>query len=133
MSWIDLLDDNRFLRTLFPEGDPSLASTRLHELQLHQDGPSVVLRFDLDAYPSQPPAKWQAAQSNTVQVRLVGVGIPELEIRAWSRNNVGRLRIERREPGIEIAFSADGCHVAAVVDHLRVDSVTAYRNQPQGT
>ena len=127
-SWIDTLDDNHFLRTLFPAEAPALDPIRLHEVQLHQDGPAVSLRFDLQAYPQQPPAKWQTARSNTVQVRLVGIGVREMAIRGWSRNNVGRLVLNGPVNGIVVEFDAAGCRISGVFDRLRVDSVSAYRD-----
>lgn len=38
MSWIDALDGNQFLKSLYPSGAPALDAVRLHEVQLHQDG-----------------------------------------------------------------------------------------------
>jgi len=126
MSWIDGLDGNHFLRSLFPDGDPPLDAVRVHEIQLHQDGPSLALRFDLSVYPEQPPAKWRAAGSNTVQLRLVADGVTDLVIRGWSLNNVGRLSIHGR-PGL-LEFETGTCNVTAKAEHLRVDTVTAHRN-----
>lgn len=128
MSWIDLLDENHFLRALFPQADPSLAEIRLHEVQLQQDGPVILLRLDLREYPDKPPVKWAAAQHNTVQVRLMGVGIHALTIRDWSTDNVGRLDIEPHAHGRKVQFEASACHIEAVVQHLRVAGVTAYQD-----
>ncbi|MCG8417238.1 MAG: immunity 50 family protein [Proteobacteria bacterium] len=133
MSWIDALDNNYFLKTLYPTGAPILDALRLHEVQLHQDGPAISLRFDLNEYPAQPPAKWQAAKSNTVQVRLMGIGVREFVIHGWTSNNIGRLVIKDGTDSIILEFEADKCHMTAVFNHLRVDSVTAYRDELRGS
>jgi hypothetical protein len=129
MSWINTLDDNRFLKTLFPNGAPLLDAIRLHEVQLHQDGPSVTLRLDLNEYPEEPPAKWLSTASNTVQIRLAGIGVEKFVIRGWASNNVGRLVIKGEARGVTIEFDAGECHMMANFDHLRIDSVTAYRDE----
>jgi hypothetical protein len=129
MSWIDVLDDNQFLESLFSTAVPSLDAVRLHEVQLHQDGPAVSLRFDLNEYPAQPPEKWQMVKSNTIQVRLSGIGVRELVIHGWTNNNIGRLVIKVGTNCIKVEFAAGECRVAATFGHLRVDSVTAYRDE----
>ena len=128
MSWIEILDNGVFLRSLFPQKDPALDSVRLHELRLHQDGPAISLRFDLSEFPACPPPKWAAANSNTVQVCLVGVGVLAFSVEGWTTNNVGRLTIEN-ETRIQVRFEAEGCCVAATFDCLRVDGVTSYRRE----
>ena len=126
MSWIDEAADNYFLKMLYPMASPLLDAVRLHEVKLHQDGPVVSLRFDLNEYPAQPPAKWQAVKSNTVQVCLDGIGVREFAMRGWALNNVGRLVVKKGGSGIIVEFDADECHITAAFDHLRVASVTAY-------
>lgn len=129
MSWIEFLDNNGFLGQLYPDGAPSLETVRLHELQLLQDGPTVSLRFDLSEYPSTPPEKWCAARANTLQVRLLGIGVQKLEILGWTSNNLGRLILRQVPMGLLAEFQCDECRVVAVFDHIRVDSVAAYRDE----
>ena len=133
MSWIDALDDNHFLKALYPTSAPTLDALRLHEVQLHQNGPAVSLRFDLNEYPAQPLAKWQAAKSNTVQVNLIGIGVQDFAIRGWTSDNIGDLVIKDGTDGIIVEFHGNKCHMTAVFDHFRVDSVTAYRDGSRGS
>mgnify|MGYP006201951465 CR=1 FL=1 len=37
---------------------PDLSHIEMHEVRTHRDGPLVQLRFDLPAFPDQPPARW---------------------------------------------------------------------------
>jgi hypothetical protein len=128
MTWIDALDDNRFLRSLYPSHDPSLDHTRLHEVQLRHDGPAIWLRFDLDEYPTHPPKKWVAGGCTTVQVRLMGIGIEKLKFEGWTSKNVGRLVVRKNVQSIDVEFHAAGCEVRLAVEHLRVDHISAYQD-----
>jgi hypothetical protein len=132
MSWIDLLDNNHFLRTLFPAGGPSLEAVRLHEVLLHQDGPSVSLRFDLNEYPARPPEKWHAAKGNVVQVRLAGVGVRYFALKGWAGNNIGTLILDEAAVGVVLEFDSGECRMTAAFDHLRIDAVTSYRDESGG-
>jgi hypothetical protein len=89
----------------------------------------VSLRFDLNKYPAHPPAKWHAAKGNTVQVRLVGVGVQEFTLRGWTSNNIGCLALDEQVNGIVAKFESVECRMTAAFDNLRVDSVTAYRDE----
>jgi hypothetical protein len=128
MSWLDSVDESVFLRQLFPNAVPPLAAVRLYEVQFHQDGPRVIFLFDLKAFPDNPPAKWRAAHSNTVQVRLMGIGITEMQMTGWAANNVGVFTIERAAEGVRVEFDSSECNLRAVFEYLRVDGVSAYRS-----
>ena len=130
MSWIELLDDNAFLVSLYGTAVPSLGAIRVHEVDLHQDGPSVTIRFDLDRYPATPPMKWQQAGYDTVQLQISGITITALRLDGWSANNVGRLDITRTPPHTEVTFRSPGCSLSMTALHLRVSKVTAYRSGP---
>lgn len=53
-------------------------------------------------------------------------------IQGWASNNIGRLVIKGAANGPLVEFDADGCRMAAAFDHLRVDGVTAYRDESRG-
>jgi len=129
MSWLHIVDNNTFLVQLFPTAEPPLRSIRLHEVVFHQDGPRVLFRFDLNTFPEHSPSKWAAAGANTVQVRLMAVGIDAIGMNGWATNNVGELRMTPRQPGVSLEFSAPFCHIVAQFAHIRVDSVTAYTSE----
>ena len=77
MDWIDSVGNAEFLRKLFPRA-PSPCNVRVLEVNLHQDGPRVLVRLDLNEFPLQPPAKWMP--SNQAQIGLIGFGFRELKI-----------------------------------------------------
>jgi hypothetical protein len=133
MSWLDCVDESVFLKELFPDAAPLLTAVRLHEVQFHQDGPRAILRFDLNEFPETPPAKWRAAQSNTVQVRLMGIGISAMHMTGWAANNIGLLAIERGADDVRVAFDSSECSLRAVFEYLRVDGVSAFHSAPNGS
>jgi hypothetical protein len=128
MSWIKLLDNSHFLETLFPNAPPALSCIRVHGVQFHQDGPVLLIDFDLNSYPKSPPAKWLSGEFNTVQVRLMGIDIRELTMTGWSTNNVGRLEFARDEDRTTVKFDAPGCSLQVDAMFVRVDRVSAYHN-----
>jgi hypothetical protein len=129
MSWIDIVSNNKFLKMLFPNSDPSLDAIRLHEVILHQDGPKVSLRFDLNEYPALPPSKWQVTGSNTVQVCLDGIGVKALTISGWAVDNIGYLAIESHSGAVKVVFNANECQIVAIFDFLSLQRVSAYHNR----
>ena len=127
MDWIDLISRAEFLRRLFPTA-PSLTGIRVHEVSLHQDGPRVVIRFDLNDFPKQPPAKWAAF--NKVQVKLTGIGVNDWEMRGFTTDNISDISIESAG-GAEFTVTAKGedFFLRGSFDFLFLDSASAYRNE----
>lgn len=114
------------MRKLFPKA-PSLHCARVFEVVLHQDGPRALIRFDLNEFPEQPPTKWMQSHANKVQVRLMCIGIRELEIRGWSANNIADIEIlAAGSDGVRIVVDGAGFHFEAIFEHVAIDSVSAY-------
>lgn len=129
MSWLELVDGSDAVRATFGTTVPTLARVRLHEVVLHQDGPTVSLRLDFAEYPAQPPSKWLQQGHNTVQVVLSLDGCRGFRLDGWSLNNVGRLSIKRAgAEGVDVEFSDSGCQLNATCDSVRVAKITAYHS-----
>lgn len=126
MDWIDLIGSTEFLRKLFPKA-PSLHDVRVFEIGLHQDGPRVLIRFDLNEFPAEPPAKWVHSRANRVQIRLMAIGVRELEIRGWSANNIVDIEVAAASPdGVRVVAQGDGFCLNGHFDHVITDGVSAY-------
>ncbi|MCC6573536.1 MAG: hypothetical protein IT462_07075 [Planctomycetes bacterium] len=119
----------RLSEEIVPGDPPSLDGVRLFEIQLQQDGPTVLFRFDLKEYPTDPPKKWKDSQSKRVQLRLIGIGVQKLLLDGWLANNVGNLKLQRKGSGIVVDFKCAGAHFNAVFDHLRLEAASAYRTE----
>jgi hypothetical protein len=123
--WFDVLDDARGIRAIYGDDAPPLEAVVLHEITLHRDGPRVVLRFDLPAFPSRPPEKWVSQGCNVVQVQLLLSGVESVSIQGLSTHSV-----------VDIAVAGDGRKVrvttsgSSVIDVLALDasitSISAY-------
>jgi hypothetical protein len=126
MDWIDLVGSAEFLRKLFPEA-PSLHGVRVLEVSLHQDGPRALIRFDLNEFPKQPPAKWMQSRANRVQIRLMGIGVRDMEIRGWSANDVADIEVAAASPdGLRLVAQGEGFYLKGVFEHVAIDGVSAY-------
>ncbi|MFY0575471.1 Imm50 family immunity protein [Cystobacter fuscus] len=131
MDWIDSIGGAEFLRKLFSQ-PPSLHGVRVIDFGLQQDGPRVLISFDLNEYPDEPPAKWVQAQANRVQIRLMGIGVRELELRGWSANNIADIKVTAAAPdAVALICHGDGFFLKAIFDHLAIDRVSAYRDETE--
>jgi len=127
MTWLDGVDRAQALRALFPDGDPSLDAIHMHELTFHRDGPSLALRFDLPAYPSEPPEKWLQAGHNTVQVTLALDGVRSVTLEGWGRDISGKLELRPGAAlGFDCNFVTEGCKLTATCDFVRIAHVSGY-------
>jgi len=126
MLWTKTVDETEFLDRLFPDSAPSLSRVTIHELRLHRDGPSVLIRFDLAEYPSDPPKKWVAGAFNTVQITLWAFEIKEWEMAGWSTNTAASMKITTIVDDVAIVIGSAGFEARLVAGHVRVDRVTAY-------
>jgi hypothetical protein len=125
MDWIDLTGRAEFLRKLFPLA-PSLRGVRVHEVSLQQDGPRVLIRFDLNEFPSQPPPKWIQAGANKVQIRLMCIGVQRWVMRGWTANNIADIRMEAAVGGLRLTSHAKGFSCRGAFEHVLIDAVSGY-------
>jgi hypothetical protein len=132
MAWLELVDDAQGVRALFPSGEPSLASVRLHEVTLHQDAATVYLRLDLDEYPKAPPEKWSTRGYNTVQIELALIDARRIFIQGWSPNNVGDLALSAGQNGVAVRFRADSTFVEGEFCSVRLQKVSGYQSTARG-
>ena len=96
-------------------------------IEFRQDGPVMLIAFDLAEYPRAPPAKWHA-DFNTAQVCVMCIGLRSSTVANWSTNNVGTLCFEPLATGVGVRFRSPRCELAADAHSIRVDEVSAYRN-----
>lgn len=124
-TWLDHVTDAGPVRAVFRDALPSLRGVNVHEVVLHRDGPRVELRLDLAEFPAAPPTKW--TEFDTVQVRLVLVGVTAMSLRGWSTTVVTDLVLERAGEGLRLA--TDGGPVALEVEAgaATVTKISAYR------
>lgn len=127
-DWLDELVNAAPVRAIYGEVTPMLEGIDLHEVTLHRDGPSVLLRFDLHQFPEQPPKKWAMAGFNRVQLKLVADGVHKLDITGLQRKCV--MDISILKTGDLIFLSADNgeMKIRIVAEHLLINQISAYCN-----
>ena len=128
-SWIDLLLDATPIRKIYGAELPSLVDIDVHEIVLHRDGPRVLLRFDCQKFPTNPPVKWKLAEYNRLQLTLLAVGIHEISIRGLPSECKLSLNVIENGELIRIQTLEGDMNINILADSLLVDNISAYRNQ----
>lgn len=132
MSWLDAITDARSVQAIFKDKVPTLDRLILHEVRLHRDGPKLTLEFDLPEYPSTPPAKWVAQNSNTVRIQLMLEGIESISIRNISTESIIdlNLSLDRGSRGLVHAWTSDESStiIDAIAQWAIVTKISAYQD-----
>jgi len=130
MSWLDLVGNRTFLAKLFGDEAPSLETVEVHEIILHRDGPRLTIRFDLADFPESPPSKWADEGCNTLQVTLMIIGTGDLQLTGWAANVTAQLVIGTATDGRrQVGLSNGAVSLNVTADFVRIDKVSAYRNE----
>ena len=124
MSWVENLDDVRPIRAVFGETVALSNEINVHDVVIHRDGPEVRLRFDLEAFPSDPPRKWLVDGFNTVQVDLSLFDVLEFSMSGLARLMRCRIEVSRTDGLIVTQASSAG---VSLVVRSRFASVVGLR------
>lgn len=127
-NWLDFIEDATSVIAIYGDNLPTLEGVDLHEVSLHRDGPRVHLRFDLPVFPGQPPKKWSAANFNRVQLRLIAVGVQDLQISGLQSTCVLDLKITKETKMIRLHADNGQMKIDICAEHFIVDSISAYRS-----
>jgi hypothetical protein len=100
---LNLLENSSRLAGLYGDA-PIFAEVDLHEIKLHRDGPTMVVRFDLAIFPDSPPAEW--SNYNTVQMVLDLCGVRNVRIANYALTN--KYSLEFSESNGSVAVSCFG-------------------------
>lgn len=125
-SWIDLVLDAAPVKAVFGPNAPSLEGIDLHEINLHRDGPRVLLRFDLRDFPARAPQKWSSAGFNRVQIRLMALGVQLLKIAGLQSNMKTDLSIKKDGRLVRICADNGTVRFELTAESLVVESISAY-------
>ncbi|WP_422519383.1 CPCC family cysteine-rich protein [Streptomyces sp. 5.8] len=70
-SWLEFVDNPEIVRAVYGEqAAPGLDGVTVREVRWLEEGPSVLIRFDLAEYPDAPPREWLEGRFDTAQVEL---------------------------------------------------------------
>jgi hypothetical protein len=128
-SWLDFLLDSTPIRKIYGGDIPNLEGIDFHEIVLNRDGPRVLLRFDFQQFPVNPPKKWKLAGYNRLQLRLLAVGIHEISLIGLTSECKLNLDITNSDGLIRIQTQEGDMKINILADSLLVDHISAYRDQ----
>lgn len=127
--WMELLVDARSIQTIYGENVPTLDGIDLHEVVLKRDGPSVLVRFDLNCFPMHPPKKWEMGCFNRVQLTLLGLGVRELTIKGLQTECSLDLHVAEEGAGVRLFADNGRVSIDILTDRLLIDRISAYCDQ----
>jgi Immunity protein 50 len=129
ISWLSSLSNPQGVLSVYgEEGPPPLISVVLHEVLIGREGPFVRLRFDLPAYPVNPPGKWIRAGFNTVQVEILLGGARKLVLRGVSSEMVVDVRISKMEDFSLVEIDSSNFQLSVQADSISLAKLTGYAN-----
>jgi hypothetical protein len=127
MSWTAHVQQSQGILEAFQGQTPDLDEVEIREVVV-EDLRAVRLRFDLGAFPEQPPAKWVAGEANVAQVDL-GLGdLSHLAITGALGPAIGTITIGGESPSaVEINAVAGTFRVEAVGAFAWIRRFSAYK------
>ncbi|MDE5778059.1 MAG: immunity 50 family protein [Lachnospiraceae bacterium] len=97
--WLDFLDKNRFLLSLYNE-IPDLKKVEILQFRIDCDRNNVELVFVMPRYGDNPPEKWKEKNCNLVLVEIDFVAIKNLKFKLNCSNYIGDIDIFVDEKGL---------------------------------
>lgn len=125
MSWIECLESRDQIDELFST-PPELCCVRIVEIVLHQDGPRVSLRIDLNEFPEKPPRKWTDNKYNRVQLTLQFIEVHQLRVQGWSMDNIVDIVIERVGGKVLAELRGESTTLQGEFGFVAIERITAY-------
>jgi len=89
LSWLILAKNPEAVSSLF-DTPPSLQNVEIFIFEIDRDGPTAEVTIALNEFPSSPPLKWRAQQTNHITMTLQLLALGDIDFKA------GQLRIEQR-------------------------------------
>jgi hypothetical protein len=105
---------------------PGLDQVRLLEVNLHQDGPIVSMRIDLNEFPDPAPKKWVANGFNRAQITLLFIKVLTLRISGWSASNIVDVNITNRSGGVSVSICGQGTEIEGMFSCVEIEKISAY-------
>ena len=125
MTWTNHLGNKLPVESIYSKA-PSLDQLRLHEVRLHQDGPRISLRLDLNEFPDKPPKKWIAGKFNQAQLTLVLIDIDSFRMDGWGLSNIGELSLKDCDAGVHLQFNGASTQIDCTAQFLEVEKISGY-------
>ncbi|WP_165425643.1 Imm50 family immunity protein [Streptomyces sp. BK022] len=125
MSWTSLVYNAQGVIAIYGGDPPPLSNVRIREVRLQEDGPTVILRFDLPVFPENVPKKWVAQGFNTVQLEISFGGIRSLSVEGIATEVVADVAISEGD-GVTLVVASPVMRVEAAAQTAFLAKVSAY-------
>ncbi|OAS14699.1 Imm50 family immunity protein [Paenibacillus oryzisoli] len=125
--WYEVLERNNFLVGLY-EQVPKLKDVRIAEVNIHDEGRVVAVKFDMPYYAEKPPKKWVELGDNTVAVRIDLSAIQEITLNSGSYDYKANIEIFKDEADLIVVKITGTVNVLIKAESGFIQSVTGYCN-----
>jgi hypothetical protein len=117
-NWWEATANPTAVTSLYSEV-PQLRDVRVMSVLMQEDGPTVLLRCCLPAFPDKPPLKWQRHAYNAAFLELRLLGASGLRLEGWSHENLGTVMLTRNGSSVRLEIS--GQRIPFTADALAAD------------
>lgn len=129
MSWHQSAINRQSLDSLY-ETVPQLENVELFSLNLNREASQLQIRFNLSAFPDNPPTRWHK-DFNTVQIQLSFWGIRNFEARGWQENMNVKIDIESRDKVLEVSITNPEIDLrfTFLSEFLNIEKISPYQEE----
>ncbi|MGW3112240.1 Imm50 family immunity protein [Streptomyces sp. SID4982] len=127
MSWTSVIFNPQGVTSVYGGEVPPLSGVRVREIRLLEDGPALVLRFDLSTFPDRAPEKWVAQGFNTVQLEIMFSGLRSLSVEGFGVEVVADVVLSGGD-GVSVVVTSPVTQVRAVAQTAFLSRVSAYQD-----
>ncbi|ULO09495.1 hypothetical protein H1230_12375 [Paenibacillus sp. 19GGS1-52] len=125
--WYEVLGMNNFLVSLYAHV-PELEDVRIAEVNIHDEGRIVAVKFDMPYYAERPPKKWVELGNNTVAVRIDLSAVQEITINSSSLDYRGNIEIFKDEAELIVVKITGTINALMKAESGFIQSITGYSN-----
>ncbi|WP_374019572.1 Imm50 family immunity protein [Paenibacillus thiaminolyticus] len=125
--WYEVLERNNFIVSLY-EQVPELKDVRIAEVNIHDEGRIVAVKFDMPYYAERPPKKWVELGDNTVAVRIDLSAIQEITLSSRSFDYRANIEIFKDEADLIVVKITGTVNALIKAESGFIQSVTGYFN-----
>jgi hypothetical protein len=126
MTWYQHAENPRYVTSLFPSL-PYLQEILVFSVELDREGPRLRLRFNVEEFPDNPPAKW-APEFNQAQLTADFFDVDNLCIKDWGCDNKSRITATVAEGRRLILVQGEECLIRFSCHTFRIVSISGYWN-----
>ena len=125
--WIGYVGNRKPIEAIYSI-EPPLRDVRVIEIVLHEDGPRLSVRIDINQFPDKPPKKWLDRRFNRAQLTLMFIEIHELVIRGWSVDNIVSILIHPENGSMTVTMKGRGTEIFGRFGFIEIEKISGYHD-----